>query len=333
MLRRKTAQTARAEWTGACQRKTARAGAEGHCPWRTAPPGRRASRPPPALIRLNTTATPTSNSLGRFSTQRRWRSSQGRPPRLVHQTCGAGTVPRRKRSPRGSMRKRLTTVTVVAVVLAAAAMVFATVQTARSSATPSLCHSTKLSIKAPATAKSGKTVTVTGAEAQTPSHDVTATLQYKLSSASIVEERRLGEPQERRLLAEVEGAGQEGRVPAPREGRGRRRLEPLGDEEGHREVNALRRPERTSGTGQTSGRAAGRAARPFASRAAPVGRRRSARTRLGRAAAGRSRSAIGCGPDVPARCSPGPHGPVMTLAGHGCLHLKSHSVSQRGHGR
>jgi FlaG/FlaF family flagellin (archaellin) len=82
------------------------------------------------------------------------------------------------------MRKRLTTVTVVAVVLAAAAMVFATVQTARSSATPSLCHSTKLSIKAPATARSGKTVTVTGAEAQTPSHDVTATLQYKLSSAT-----------------------------------------------------------------------------------------------------------------------------------------------------
>jgi len=82
------------------------------------------------------------------------------------------------------MRKRLATVTVVAVILAAAVMVFAAVYTARSSATPSLCHSTALSIKAPATARAGKTVKVSGAEAQAPSHDVKATLQYKLSTAS-----------------------------------------------------------------------------------------------------------------------------------------------------
>ncbi len=222
------------------------------------------------------------------------------------------------------MRKRLTTVTVVAVVLAAAAMVFATVQTARSSATPSLCHSTALSIKAPATAKAGKTVTVTGAEAQTPSHDVTATLQYKLSSASSWKNGASAEPQERRLLAEVEGAGQEGRVPASREGGGKRRLEPLGGEEDHREVNALRRPERTSGRRR---RAGGRPVapparsclrRPVARPPARSGRQRSCRAGPGRAVGGRPRcpSAIGCGPDVRARPSPGPRGTVMTLVRH-----------------
>lgn len=82
------------------------------------------------------------------------------------------------------MRKRLVTVTVVAAVLAAAAMASAAVHTARTGATPSLCHSTALSIKAPATAKAGKTVTVSGAEARTPAHDVVATLQYKLASAA-----------------------------------------------------------------------------------------------------------------------------------------------------
>ena len=82
------------------------------------------------------------------------------------------------------MKKRLTTVTVVAAVLAAAVMVFAAVDTARSSATPSLCHSTAVSIKAPATAKAGRTVTVSGAEAQKPAHDVTATLQYRLGAGA-----------------------------------------------------------------------------------------------------------------------------------------------------
>ena len=82
------------------------------------------------------------------------------------------------------MKKRLTTVTVVAAVLAAAVMVFAAVDTARTSATPSLCHSTALSIKAPATARAGKTVTVSGAEAQKPAHDVTATLQYRLGAGA-----------------------------------------------------------------------------------------------------------------------------------------------------
>jgi hypothetical protein len=81
------------------------------------------------------------------------------------------------------MRRKLTTLTIVAVVLTAAVMVFAAVDTARSSATPSFCHSTALSITAPATATAGSTVQVTGAEGATPQHDVTATLQYKLASA------------------------------------------------------------------------------------------------------------------------------------------------------
>lgn len=81
------------------------------------------------------------------------------------------------------MRKKLATVTVVAVVLAAAAMVFAAVDTARSSATPSLCHSTKLSISVPSTGTAGSVVKITGSEATTPQHDVTATLQYKTSGS------------------------------------------------------------------------------------------------------------------------------------------------------
>ena len=82
------------------------------------------------------------------------------------------------------MKKTLTSLTVVALVLTAAVMVFAVVVTARSGATPSLCHSTKLSISAPSSVKAGKTVKVTGAEGKTPAHDVKATLQYKLSTAS-----------------------------------------------------------------------------------------------------------------------------------------------------
>ncbi len=82
------------------------------------------------------------------------------------------------------MKKTLTSLTVVALVLTAAVMVFAVVVTARSGATSSLCHSTKLSISAPASVKAGKTIKVTGAEGRTPAHDVKATLQYKLSTAS-----------------------------------------------------------------------------------------------------------------------------------------------------
>jgi hypothetical protein len=82
------------------------------------------------------------------------------------------------------MRKRLLTLTVAAVVLAAAVMVFAAVDTARSGATPSLCHSTSLSIAAPATAKAGTTVQITGSEGATPQHDVSATLQYKAPKSS-----------------------------------------------------------------------------------------------------------------------------------------------------
>jgi len=82
------------------------------------------------------------------------------------------------------MKRTVRSLTLVAVLLAVAAMAFAAIDTARSSATPSLCHSTALSIKAPRTANAGATIAVTGAEAATPQHGVTATLQYKLASAS-----------------------------------------------------------------------------------------------------------------------------------------------------
>ena len=81
------------------------------------------------------------------------------------------------------MKKKLTSLTVVAVVLAVAAMAFAAIDTARSSATPSLCHATALSITAPQTVAAGTTAQITGSEGATPQHDVTATLQYKLASA------------------------------------------------------------------------------------------------------------------------------------------------------
>ena len=82
------------------------------------------------------------------------------------------------------MKKSIRSLTIVAVVLAVAAMAFAAIDTARSAATPSLCHSTTLSITAPKTATAGSTVPVKGAEGATPQHSVTATLQYKLASAS-----------------------------------------------------------------------------------------------------------------------------------------------------
>lgn len=74
------------------------------------------------------------------------------------------------------MRKALT---IGILALAVAAMAFAGVTAPKTSATSSLCHSTTLSIKAPTSVKAGKRITVTGAEARTPSHTVKATLQYR----------------------------------------------------------------------------------------------------------------------------------------------------------
>jgi hypothetical protein len=67
--------------------------------------------------------------------------------------------------------------------VAVAVMAFAGITAPKTDATSSLCHSSTLSISAPASVKSGKKITVAGAEPQTPAHTVTATLQSRLSTA------------------------------------------------------------------------------------------------------------------------------------------------------
>jgi hypothetical protein len=81
------------------------------------------------------------------------------------------------------MRKALTLGTIGILALAVAVMAVAGITAPKSDATSSLCHSSTLSITAPATAKAGKSITVTGSEPQTPAHTVTATLQYRLSTS------------------------------------------------------------------------------------------------------------------------------------------------------
>ncbi len=80
------------------------------------------------------------------------------------------------------MRKALLTLTVA--VVAAAVMAVAGVTAPPNSATPSLCHSSTLSITAPKTATAGKTIKVAGTEPQAPSHSVKATLQFKKATAA-----------------------------------------------------------------------------------------------------------------------------------------------------
>ena len=58
--------------------------------------------------------------------------------------------------------------------VAVAVMAFAGMSAPKTDATPSLCHSTTLSISAAASVKSGSKLTVTGREARTPAHTVTA---------------------------------------------------------------------------------------------------------------------------------------------------------------
>ena len=82
------------------------------------------------------------------------------------------------------MRKTLLTLTIGVVAVAAAVMAIAGVTAPRTSATPSLCHSSTLTITAPKTATHGKSITVTGGEPQVPSHTVKATLQYKKAAAT-----------------------------------------------------------------------------------------------------------------------------------------------------
>jgi len=81
------------------------------------------------------------------------------------------------------MRKTITISTLAAVAIAGAVMAFAGITAPRTNATSSLCHKTKLSISADATATAGSTVAVTGSEAQTPEHTVKATLQSRLSTS------------------------------------------------------------------------------------------------------------------------------------------------------
>ena len=82
------------------------------------------------------------------------------------------------------MRKALTIGTIGILAVAVAVMAVAGITAPRTSATTSLCHSTALSIKAAASVKAGKSITVTGAEAKAPAHSVKATLQSRLSTSS-----------------------------------------------------------------------------------------------------------------------------------------------------
>jgi hypothetical protein len=76
---------------------------------------------------------------------------------------------------------RALTIGILAV--AVAVMAFAGITAPKTSATPSLCHSTKLSISAARTVKAGKRITVKGVEAQTPAHTVKATLQSRRATS------------------------------------------------------------------------------------------------------------------------------------------------------
>ncbi len=77
------------------------------------------------------------------------------------------------------MRKALTTLTIGILAIAVAVMAVAGVSAPKTSATSSLCHSSRLSIMAPASVKAGKSITVTGSEPRPPAHAVNATLQYR----------------------------------------------------------------------------------------------------------------------------------------------------------
>ena len=81
------------------------------------------------------------------------------------------------------MRKVLEALTIGILAVAVAVMAFAGITAPKTDATPSLCHSTTLSISAPTSVKSGKRITVTGGEARTPAHTVKATLQSRLSTS------------------------------------------------------------------------------------------------------------------------------------------------------
>ena len=73
--------------------------------------------------------------------------------------------------------------TIFALAIAAAVMLVAAVASPKTSATPTICHSVKPTIVAPATAVHGTKVKITGTEGQAPAHTVTVTLQSRISTA------------------------------------------------------------------------------------------------------------------------------------------------------
>ena len=108
---------------------------------------------------------------------------------------------------------------------------------ARRRARPRRCATrSTLSITAPASVKAGKSITVTGAEPQAPAHTVNATLQYRLSTVKKWINGRTTNLSSGRLLAQVEGAGQEGQVQDPRARHALRLVQYLGGQDGHRQV-------------------------------------------------------------------------------------------------
>lgn len=82
------------------------------------------------------------------------------------------------------MKKTVTITTLAIVAMAGAVMLFAGVTAPKTSATTSRCHTTTLSIAAATTVAPGKSIRVTGAEAQVPEHSVKATLQSRKSTST-----------------------------------------------------------------------------------------------------------------------------------------------------
>jgi hypothetical protein len=83
------------------------------------------------------------------------------------------------------MKRTLTTITILVLAVAAATMVGMGLAAPKTSATASICHAAKPGIALGSTTVAhGLTVSVTGGLVQgVPQHGVTATLQYRLSSA------------------------------------------------------------------------------------------------------------------------------------------------------
>ena len=77
----------------------------------------------------------------------------------------------------------ITTLTIGILAVAVAAMAVAGITAPKTDAIRVALPQQTLSITAPTSVKAGKSITVTGAEAQTPAHTVNATLQSRLSTS------------------------------------------------------------------------------------------------------------------------------------------------------